>query len=385
MYNPKQICHKPFPREPKYLLDIFHAISGQVFNTPFEIEQIKSASVFPEIATDSDKHVLYWDMQYWNFFDSFLLELSYLLENNLYLNNFIDRVCAIYFDYLSLKLLHIPSLAYCIQVNRERWFGSETAYLSPNILGEYQMIGGVFWNNTYLARLLVFNHELFHLYFQLNPDKKLADYARLNRLADLYMDGIEVDNEEDQMLFEGLQQLQKAGLDKFLEEAACDYRALLQTVAIQNHIDSGSEKILALHVQEIHDAFHINQTFLSNLCSISLCWEAVYKAYISANTDEEVMKMVQPIFDRASQTAAVRNIIIPDFLDKLIMQTYGVTSYVNILDNSFVRSAFQKVTDKVVDVNFMVYAFKESIKLTQLPHYNPFALKDIVLSNAGYQ
>lgn len=389
MYNTKQLCRKPYSREPKYLFDLFSVISAEIIDTSFNIEQVKSASVFPEIATNDNEYVLYWDIQYWDFFDRFLLELSYLLENNSYLENFTERVCSICFDYLSLKLLHIPALAYCIQVNRERRFGTETAYLSGSKLGEYQMIGGVFWNNTLLARLLVFNHELFHLYYQLNPDKKATDYNMLHNMADLYMDGdwtdFITDSDEDKILFESLQKLQDAGFDKLVEEASCDYRALIETVSIQSKIDSGSQRNLVQHIQEIHDAFHINQTFLSSLCNISSCWEAMYRAYISASSTEEVLKGVQPFFDRAAQMASVRNIIIPDFLDRLIMQKHGVTSYVNILDNPFVRSAFQKVMDKMLDASFMVYAIEESLKLMRLPHFNPFELKDIVLSNAGYQ
>ncbi|MCH5262152.1 MAG: hypothetical protein J1F42_04500 [Lachnospiraceae bacterium] len=389
MYNTKQLCHKPYSREPKYLFDLFSSISSEIIDTSFEIEQVKSASVFPEIASDDNKHVLYWDIQYWDFFERFLLELSYLLENNSYLKNFTDHVCSICFDYLSLKLLHLPALAYCIQVNRERRFGTETAYLPGSNLGEYQMIGGVFWNNTLLARLLVFNHELFHLYYQLKPDQKTADYNMLHKLADLYMDGdwtdFKTDSEEDKILLDGLHKLQHSGYDKFVEEASCDYRALIETVSIQSKIDSESQCNLVQHIQEIHDAFHVNQTFLSSLCNISSCWEAIYRAYISANSTEEVLKDVQPSFDMAAQMASVRNIIIPDFLDRLIMQKYGVTSYVNILDTPFVRSAFQKVMDKMLDVNFMVYAIEESLKLIRLPHFNPFELKDIVLSNAGYQ
>lgn len=59
--------------------------------------------------------------------------------------------------------------------------------------------------------------------------------------------------------------------------------------------------------------------------------------------------------------------------------------YIDILDHSFVRSAFQKITDKMLDANFMVYAIEETLRLMQLSHYNLFELKDIVLNNEGYQ
>lgn len=389
MYNFKQVCRKPYSKEPEFLLGIFSAIGNEIIDISFEIKQIKSVSIFPEVATDFDKYVIYWDMQYWEFFDSFLLELSYLLENNAYFNSFIDRVCSICFDYLSLKLIHIPALAYCIQVNRERRFGTETAYQSVNDLSEYQIIGSIYEKNVFLTRMLVFNHELFHLYYQLVPDKKLADYDMLYKLADLYIKGdwteFIADSEEDKILFDSLQKLQNASLDKLMEEAACDYRALIETVSIQNQIEFKAKRNLKHHIREIHDAFHINQTFLSSLCNISSCWESVYKAYISGNNTEEVLKIIQPLLDKTTQMSAVRNIIIPDFLDRLIMQKYGISSYVNILNNSFVKSAFQKITDKMLDVNFMIYAIEETLRLIQMPHYNPFELKDIILKNAGYQ
>lgn len=385
MYNFKQICSKPFTKEPEYLLDQFSTISRELINASFEIKQIKSASVFPEIAHNADKYVLYWDLQYWDFFEGFLLELSHLLENNLYLNSFVDHVCAIYFDYLSLKLLHIPALAYCIQVCRERKFGSETAYFSPNILGKDRIIGDIYWNQTYLARLLAFNHELYHLYFNLNPNKSFADHDRLHKLVDLYMDGIKADSERNQIILENLQKLQNSSWDKFLEEAACDYRALIQTVYIIKQAESGSEQNLIQHFWEILDAFHINQVLLSNLSDIAICWEAVYKAYISADNTDEALKIAQPFFDRASQSATMRNIIIPDFFDKFICKNFGISSYVNILDNDLIRVAFQKVTDIVADIDFMVFAIKESLRLMQLPYFNPFEMKDIVLGNAEYQ
>lgn len=389
MYNPKQLCRNPYPKEPEFLLGIFSAMGNEIIDVPFEIKQIKSASVFPEVATDFNKYVIYWDMQYWEFFDSFLLELSYLLESNAYFDSFINRVCSICFDYLSLRMVHIPALAYCIQVNREKRFGTETAYQNVNNLDEYQLIGGLYEKNIFLTRMLVFNHELFHLYYQLVPDKKLADCDILHKLAELYMNGnwtdFITDSEEETILFDGLRKLQSSSFDKLMEEAACDYRALIETVSIQNQIDSDTERNLKRHIQEIHDAFHINQTFLSSLCNISSCWESVYKAYISGDSTEEVLKIIKPFLDKTTQMSAVRNIIIPDFLDRLIMQKYGISSYVNILSSPFIRSAFQKITDKMLDVNFMVYAFEETLRLIQLPHYNPSELKDIVLSNAGYQ
>lgn len=389
MYNFKQICRKQYSKESESLLGVFSAMGNAIIDIPFEIKQVKSASIFPEVVTDSDKYVIYWDMQYWEFFDSFLLELLYLLENNTYFDSFINRVCSICFDYLSLRLVHIPALAYCIQVNRERRFGTETAYQPVNNLGEKKIIGSAYEKNKFLSRILVFNHELFHLYYQLTPDKKLADYDMLHRLADLYMNGdwthFKADCEEYKMLFGSLQQLQNFSFDKLMEEAACDFRALAETVLIQNRIDSETKRNLQLQIREIHDAFHINQTFLSCLCTISSCWEIVYKAYISGNSTEEVLKIMQPSLEKINQMLAVRNKIIPDFLDRAIMQEHGISSYTNIIGNSFVRSVFQKITDIMLDGNFMVYAIEETLKLRQLPHYNPIELKYIVLGNAGYQ
>ena len=94
---------------------------------------------------------------------------------------------------------------------------------------------------------------------------------------------------------------------------------------------------------------------------------------------------MQPFFDRASQSATMRNIIIPDYLDKFVCRKYGISSYVNILDKDLIIFAIQKVFDVVADINLMVNATKESLRLMQLPHFNPFELKDIVLGNAEYQ
>lgn len=82
--------------------------------------------------------------------------------------------------------------------------------------------------------------------------------------------------------------------------------------------------------------------------------------------------------------AIIRNSIIPDFLDKLNIQKYSMSSYTSILNKRYVKAAIHKAGDKMVDINFMLYAIEESIRLSQSPHYNPFELKNIVLSNAGY-
>lgn len=385
----KQVCRKPYSKESDSLLVLFSEMGNEIIDVPFEIKQIKSTSIFPEVATNFDEHAIYWDMQYWEFFDSFLLELSYFLENNAYFNDFIDRVCSIFFDYLSLKLIHIPALAYCLQVNRERQFGAETAYQSVNNLTKYQMAGNTCEKNTFLTRILVFNHELFHLYYQLSPDKKLADYDMLRKFAELYINAdwtnFTTSSEEDKMLFDGLHKLYNANFDKLMEEAACDYRAVFEIVSLQNQINFKTEQNLKFHIQDILDAFHINQTFLSNLCCLSMSWEIVYRAYLSCDSIEEVLKIILPLLHKENQMAVVRNIIIPDFLDRPIMQKYGISSYENIFGSSFIRSAFLKIRDKMLDGNFMVYAIEETLRLTQLPNYNPLELKDIVLSNAGYQ
>lgn len=82
--------------------------------------------------------------------------------------------------------------------------------------------------------------------------------------------------------------------------------------------------------------------------------------------------------------AIIRNSIIPAFLDKLNMQKFRVSTYTSILSEPYVMAAIQKVGDQMVDYNFMFYAVEEAIRLSQLPHYDPFELKNIVLDNAGY-
>ena len=67
------------------------------------------------------------------------------------------------------------------------------------------------------------------------------------------------------------------------------------------------------------------------------------------------------------------------------MKKYGIESYVNTFNKDYVKSTLQNISDKIIDLNFISYAIKEATRLTQLPHYNPFELKDIVLSNAGYR
>ena len=167
--------------------------------------------------------------------------------------------------------------------------------------------------------------------------------------------------------------------DKLLEEASCDYRSLIETLSIYKYVDEEGTLI-----KQIHDCFHINQTFLSYLSNILSCWNTLYKTYIKVDSYDDLVMVCQPVLNRAAQIAIIRNSIIPDFLDNLSIKKYGVKSYNNILDNSFIKLTLHEVADKVVNLNFMLYVIEESIRLSKLPHYNPFELKNIVLQNAGY-
>lgn len=384
----KQLCLQPFSKDPLYLIDLFSSVATQM-KCPITIHQIKSASVFPEIATTTEnENILYWDMQYWEFYDRFLLELSYLFEDISYEEKFSQRVLALYYDFLSLKLLHFPELAYCIQVNRERKFHTDNEEATIVDGKTFQLLGSTFESGIFHSRFLVFYHELFHLYYKNNPDIKIEDCKRLNRLASFYNTQDLFNNEDDDItisiLTEGFRTLSNSEPNKLLEEASCDYRALIETISMHKKLNNNSNKKFLLELIHIHDAFHINQTFLSYLTNIFLCWESLYKVYRNVESYETLMKNTQPYLDKASQMAIIRNSIIPDFLDKLTTQKYKMESYSSILNKPYIKSAIHKVSDEMVDLNFMLYAIEEAIKLSQLPHYNPIELKNIVLSNAGY-
>lgn len=377
----------PYAKDPSVLMTLFSAVIHQTTDYPLKIQQIKSTSVFPELITAHDEHVLCWDMQYWEFFDRFLLELSYLIESSAYQEQFSNRVLAIYYDYLSLKLLHIPELAYCIQVNRERKFSTAKKHKPTADLGTFQLLGSPYEGGTFYARLLVFCHEFYHLYYKLNPDTKLKDCKRLNKLAEYYCGGDWLaylkDDDTTNLLMEGFQTLLYSEPDKLLEEASCDYRALIETISIQRML-TGRDTPPIGELQQIHDVFHINQTFLSYLTNISVCWENLYKVYLRVDSYEELLRHSQPYFDKASQMAIIRNSIIPDFLDKLNIKKYEMPSYASVLNRPYIKTAFHSISDQMIDLNFMLYAIEESIKLSQLPHYDPFELKNTVLCNAGY-
>ena len=231
-------------------------------------------------------------------------------------------------------------------------------------------------------------YEFFHFYYKLNPSKKIEDCERLSRLARFYCEEDWFADAEDKivadLLMEGFQTLLYSGSNKLIEEASCDYRALIETISMQRLIANNVGKTFIEELQKIHDAFHINQVFLCYLTNICACWEALYKSYLRVDSFEELYKISQPYFDKAAQMAIIRNSIIPDFLDKLNIEKYGMLSYANVLDKPYIKAAIRNVTDEMVDLNFMLYAIEESIRLSQLPHYNPFELRNIVLSNAGY-
>lgn len=384
----KQICKTPYAKDSLILINLFSAISTKM-NCPLTIQQIKSASIFPEIATAHDEHILYWDMQYWDFFDRFLLELSFFLENSDYEEMFSNRILALYYDYLSLKLLHFPELAYCIQVNKEIKFKVLENDKTKNNYGTYKILGSLYESGIFYSRILVFFHEFFHLYYKLNPNVKTEDCERLNKLAEFYCDGDWLDDikndDTTDILMDGFQKLLNSKSDKLMEESSCDYRALIETISMQKKIYNNPNRFSIQEIQKIHDIFHINQTFLSYLTNIFTCWEILYKVYIRVDTYEDLMKNSQPYFDKAAHMAIIRNSIIPDFLDKLNIKKYGMSSYISILNRPNIKTAIQNVADKMVDLNFMLYAIEEAIKLSQLPHFNPFELKKIVLCNAGYQ
>lgn len=343
-----QLCKKAFHRDPQSLINLFSTVADEM-NCHITINQIKSTAVFPKMVTALDKHTLYWDMQYWEFFDRFLLELSRFLADKEYRDIFSNRLLALFYDYLSIKLLHFPGLAYCIQVNRERKF-----YFQEENEKKHKTFDKLYEKGILYSRILVFYHEIFHLYYKLNPQMKEEDCKRLNKLAESYCEGkwlADVENDiTASLLMDGFKALLHSESSKLLEESSCDYRALIETISIyKNMFEDNKNFLQELHT--IHDIFHINQTLFSYLTNIFTCWEKLYNVYIRVDTYNELMKRCQPSFDTAAQFAIIRNSIIPDFLDKLNIKKYGMLSYVSVLDKPYIKAAIRNVTDEMVDLN----------------------------------
>lgn len=161
-YCVKQVCKIEFKKDSQALMKLFKEISGQIIGCGLEIKQIKSTTVFPEIITTNGKSALHWDMQYWIFYERFLTELLALFEKNSYREQFINNVAGIYYDFITLKLLQIPELSYCIQVNRERLFPIQNKpfEVSEKVYNKY--FGDSYKSIRVQTRYLVFYHELFH-------------------------------------------------------------------------------------------------------------------------------------------------------------------------------------------------------------------------------
>lgn len=328
---------------------------------------------------------MYWDIQYFELFDRFLLELVALLDNRAYQPSFIEQVSGIFYDFLSLKLIHIPELAYCIQVNRQSRFPSKESEITLSEAGYHRYLDGTYRSIIVQTRQLVFFHELFHLYYKDNPTTKLEDMSRLKKLANYYMkNDYVVQKAEDtptSFVKEGFQRLIDSKYTKLFEEAACDYRALIETIALYRVI---SDIDTAESIKQILDAFHINQTFLSYLTNIFVCWQTLYKSYLEVDSYDELLASCKKALDTAAETAVIRNSIIPDFLDSLNIQKYEISSYDSVLNDVFIKKTISHVADNMVDLNFLLYAIEESIKLYNQPNFNPFELRDIILNNASY-
>lgn len=384
MHN-KIICQQIFHKDSDKLIDTFKEVGSQVLNKQLQIEQIKSTSVFPDIVTIKDKNILYWDIQYFEFFDRFLTELVALLENRAYQLQFIEQVSGIFYDFLSLKLIHIPELAYCIQVNRQRRFPAKKSEITVSKANYHRYLDGTYRSIIVQTRHLVFNHELFHLYYKDNPNTKLDDMSRLKKLANYYMEhdltARKVEGTPISFVEEGFQKLIDSKYTKLFEEASCDYRALIETIALYRGI---SEIDTVELIKQIHDAFHINQAFLSYLTNIFVCWQTLYKSYLAVDSYDELLPYCKQTLDTAVETAVIRNSIIPDFLDSLNILKYEINSYNSVLNDVFIKETIHHVADNMVDLNFMLYAIEESIKLSNQPNFNPFELKNIILGNISY-
>jgi hypothetical protein len=382
----KQLCKTPFNKEPEKLIETFNKMNKQALNGALIINQIKSSSVFPEIITNDDGYFLDWDIQYWIYFDSFLFELSLLLDNPSYKDNFIKNTHNLFYDFLSFKFIHIPELAYCLQVVRKNHFGIERTNncdISENTYKRY--IYGDFSGVRVQARWLAFCHELYHVYYKLNPEVKQEDIKRLSNITKFHVDHDYLKSVEHNglggILKSGFDMLLNSDVEKLLEEASCDYRALIEVVSIYRKMN---EEIENVYICQIHDAFHINQVFLNYLVNIYSCWQTLYTNYLKVEAYEELIEKCLPPFDKAAQMAIIRNSIIPDFLDKLNIGKYNIGSYKSVLDNDFMKTVFREMGDGMMDLNFMFYIIEESIKISNNNKYNPFELKEIVLKNAGY-
>jgi len=382
----KDYCKNPFYMESSNLLDVFQNSYRQVFGSDLDIRQMKTATVFPEVISSGQQCLLCWDIQYWDFFDRFAVELACLIEDNSYQDVFLSQVCALYYDYLVLKLIHIPELAYCLQVNRKRLFDIQNQTERRMSLNTYnRYVEGDYEGIRIQAKQLTFNHELFHIFYKHNQREKLKDNERLSKLAGIYLDSGLEDNIKGadfaEVLRNGFDALLKADAEKMLEEACCDYRALIETLALYRKIDPQKE---IYFIYQVHEAFRINQTLLSYFSNILSCWTILYKNYLVANSYDDLLQQCQPMLAKAAQMAVIRNTIIPDFLETLSIGKYHITLPQSILDNDIVKGSIHEASNRMVDMNFMFYAIEESLRLFNQPDYNPFELKNIILENAGY-
>ena len=209
--------------------------------------------------------------------------------------------------------------------------------------------------------------------------------SRLKKLANYYMEhdltARKVEGTPISFVEEGFQKLIDSKYTKLFEEASCDYRALIETIALYRGI---SEIDTVELIKQIHDAFHINQAFLSYLTNIFVCWQTLYKSYLAVDSYDELLPYCKQTLDTAVETAVIRNSIIPDFLDSLNILKYEINSYNSVLNDVFIKETIHHVADNMVDLNFMLYAIEESIKLSNQPNFNPFELKNIILGNISY-
>jgi hypothetical protein len=384
----KLYCAKSFHKEPRQLIEVFLDSSQQALGHTIDIRQIKSASVFPEIIENqqTQEHQMCWDLQYWEFFDKFALELSRLHDDISYRDTFISQISGLFCDFLVLKLISTPELAYCLQVNRERRFGlatDEKIAISKDSYHRY--IEGGHESVRVQARHLAFNHELFHIYYKQKLPEKVSDRNRLSKLADFYLqhdlrDNIKGESFEE-LLLGGFNALLKADAEKMLEEASCDYRALIETLAIFRAIEPSREQDF---ISQIHDSFRINQALLSYFSNLLFCWTILSQSYSRVGSYDELLQVCQPELDKAAQIAVIRNTIIPDFLEVLSEAKYGTLLFESVLEQQVIKDAIHETANGMVDIGFMLYVIEESIRLSNLPDFNPFELKNIVLENAGY-
>lgn len=382
----EQHSKKAFAEESKQLIDSFKEISRQVLGCDLHIKQLKSASVFPEIVSSSTQLHISWNMQFWNYYEIFLFELFRLIKNKSYKKNYVATVSRIFFDFLSLKFVSMPELAYCIQAYRDTSLEKNHTKDTINQNNSYSDINENIVSTFLMqSKYLVFLHELFHIYYKKNPDILLEDSKRLIRTAEKttinseYFDNFYQGKDLEGFMSDGLNELRKS--DRLHEEASCDYRALMETISIYLKLNIGESEAT---VCQIHEAFRLTQMLTNNFSSIFSSWKVLYKNYSLADNYDVYFTLCNQLLEDIAQMSLLRNTIIPVFIETLSLGKHQISSFQSFIDTDVVRQANNEALEMTLNEKFIYNIFDASLDLRNCLDYNPFVLKDVVLRNASY-